>query len=156
MRERSIVDDGQLSIINTQKMDSGLYECGASNEIGFDSAVTQLNVVELPRFTRRPPSLLEINGVKNISVACEATGDPQPKITWTRVNGQLPVGRSEVRVDGTLVIRKTNSSDTGTYTCVASSAEVLKSFSIMNLIVKGMSVCYTVWLYNAVCLFCLR
>ena len=60
-KPRAIAKDGQLSIINTQKKDSGLYKCTASNKLGHSSAVTHLNVVELPHFTVRPPSQLEVD-----------------------------------------------------------------------------------------------
>ena len=59
-QSRAVVEDGQLSIISTQKKDSGLYKCTASNQLGHDSAITQLNVVELPNFAARPPSQLEV------------------------------------------------------------------------------------------------
>jgi len=98
---RTLVKDGELSIINAQKKDSGLYECKATNHLGYDSAFTQLNVVELPQFTARPPSQLKVFTVQNITVPCQATGDPRPKVTWIKENGELPVGRSKVSVDGT-------------------------------------------------------
>ncbi|XP_078374920.1 roundabout homolog 3-like [Oculina patagonica] len=95
-------EDGQLSIANAQKRDSGLYKCKASNSLGQDSAVTQLVVVELPQFTVSPPSLLRELTNQNITVPCQATGDPKPTVTWMKENGELPSGRSKVGVDGTL------------------------------------------------------
>ena len=92
--------DGQLSIINAQKKDSGLYKCQASNHLGYDSAVTQLNIVELPHFTVSPPAQLEMSTMQNITVRCQAAGDPRPTVTWTKENGELPAGRSKVSVDG--------------------------------------------------------
>ena len=128
--------DGQLSVINAQKKDSGLYKCKATNHLGEDSAVTQLNVVEVPRFTVRPPSQLDVEKMQNVTVRCQATGDPQPKVTWTKESEELPVGRSEVGVDGTLKIWNPVEEDSGIYTCVASSKEFFKAFSVMRLTVK--------------------
>ena len=133
---RTLVKDGQLSIINTQKKDNGLYKCTASNHLGHNSAVTQLNVVKLPQFTVRPPPQLEEYMVHNITVRCEATGDPQPKVTWAKEIGELPAGRSEVSVDGTLKIWNPEKEDSGIYICEASSNEVLKTSASMKLIVK--------------------
>ena len=130
------VKDGQLSIIYAQKKDSGLYKCKATNHLGEDSAVTQLNVVEVPRFTVRPPSQLDVEKMQNVTVRCQATGDPQPKVTWTKESGELPVGRSEAGVDGTLKIWNPVEEDSGIYTCVASSKEFFKAFSVMRLTVK--------------------
>ena len=131
-----VVKDGQLSIIYAQRKDSGLYKCKARNHLGEDSAVTQLNVVEVPRFTVRPPSQLDVEKMQNVTVRCQATGDPQPKVTWTKETGELPVGRSEVGVDGTLKIWNPVEEDSGIYTCVASSEEFFKAFSAMKLTVK--------------------
>ena len=130
------VKDGQLSVINAQKKDSGLYKCKATNHLGEDSAVTQLNVVEVPHFTIHPPSQLEVETTQNVTVRCQATGDPQPKVTWTKKGGELPVRRSEAGVDGTLTIWNAVEADSGIYTCVASSKEFFKAFSAMKLTVK--------------------
>ena len=133
-----VVKDGQLSVINAQKKDSGLYKCKATNPLGEDSAVTQLNVVAVPQFTVLPPSRLDVERMQNITVRCQATGNPQPKITWTKERGELPVRRSEASVDGTLKIWNPVEEDSGIYTCVASSKEYFKAFSVMKLTVtKG-------------------
>ena len=135
-QSRAILKDGQLSITNTQKKDSGLYKCTASNKLGHDSAVTHLNVVELPHFTVHPPSQLEVEENKNITIRCQATGDPEPKITWVKESGELPVWRSEVGVDGTLELWNLKKDDFGKYTCVASSNEFSKAFAATKLTAK--------------------
>ena len=138
MQSRVVLKDGQLSVINAQKKDSGLYKCTASNQLGHDSAVTQLNVVELPQFTVRPPSQLEVGTAQNLTVRCQSIGDPQPKVTWTKESGVLPVARSKVSLDGTLKIWNTKEQDSGIYVCVASSNEVHKAFSALRLsIIRG-------------------
>ena len=101
-QSRIVLKDGHLSIINADKKDSGLYKCKASNKIGHDSAVTQLNVVQLPHFTVIPPAQLKVTTIQNITVPCQATGDPQPKVTWVKENSELPAGRSRISKDGTL------------------------------------------------------
>ena len=138
VQSRTVMKDGQLSITNAQKKDSGLYKCEATNILGYDSAFTQLNVVELPRFTVSPPVKLEVRTNQNITVSCQATGDPKPIVTWARKDGELPVGRSRVIVDGTLQIWNLKEEDSGIYTCTAASTEVFKAFSAMKLTVtKG-------------------
>ena len=137
VQTRTVTKDGHLSITNAQKKDSGLYKCKATNILGYDSAFTQLNVVELPRFTVSPPVHLEVKRNKNVTVPCQATGDPKPTVTWVRENRELPVGRSTVNVDGTLQIWNPKEEDSGRYTCVAASAVVFKTFSVMKLTVKG-------------------
>ena len=129
---RTIVEDGQLSIISAQKRDSGLYECKASNDLGDDSALTLLSVLELPRFTSNPPAQLNVRQEQNISVSCQAAGDPRPKIMWVRENSQLPVGRSQVSPEGTLQIWNIKDEDSGIYICIAISAQLFKR-SLMQL-----------------------
>jgi len=130
---RTVSKDGQLSITNAQKKDSGLYKCKATNILGYDSAVTHLSVVELPQFTVSPPGQLKEFTNHNITVTCQATGDPKPTITWMKENGELPLGRSKVSVDGTLQISNAKEEDSGIYTCMAASAAVFKTFSVMKL-----------------------
>ena len=136
IQARAVSKDGQLSITNAQKKDSGLYKCKATNILGYDSAVTHLSVVELPQFTARPPEQLKELLNRNITIPCRATGDPKPTITWVKENGELPIGRSTVSVDGTLQIWNSEEEDSGRYTCMAASAAVLeKAFSVMKLTV---------------------
>ncbi len=129
VQSRTVMKDGQLSITNAQKKDSGLYKCKASNKLGHASAATQLNVVELPSFTVRPPAQLKVKTNQNITIPCQAAGDPKPSVTWAKENGDLPFGRSKNSEDGTLQIWNAKKEDSGIYTCTASSAEVLKAFS---------------------------
>ena len=57
-QSRTVLKDGKLSIMHAQKTDFGLYKCKASNDLGHDSAVTHLSVVQLPQFTVTPPAQL--------------------------------------------------------------------------------------------------
>ena len=135
---RAIFKDGQLSIINAHKKDSGLYRCEASNSLGQDSALTQLVVVELPRFTISPPAKLNVFVYNDITVPCQATGDPKPTIRWKKENGQLPSGRSKIGLNGTLEIWSAKEEDSGRYTCIASSNEIFaKATLTMELTVAG-------------------
>ena len=148
-QSRTVLKDGKLSIMHAQKTDFGLYKCKASNDLGHDSAVTPLSVVELPQFTVTPPAQLKGFTTHNVTVPCQATGDPQPKVTWVKENGELPVGRSKVSEDGTLRIWNAKEEDSGRYTCTATSAEWFKTFTAMKLtvaVVKGKK-----WLYPIFC-----
>lgn len=136
VQARSVLKEGQMSIVNAQKKDSGSYRCKASNKLGHVSAIVQLNVVELPNFTVRPPTKLEVDKNKNVTVPCQATGDPQPIITWNKQNLVLPFGRSSVSADGTLQLWNLKEEDSGIYTCIVSSAQVFKAFATMKLTVN--------------------
>lgn len=117
--------------------DSGLYQCMASNSIGYHSAYTKLTVVTMPKFTVRPPAKLEATSNKTITVRCQATGQPKPFITWAKKGGELPKGRSNVSEDGTLQIWSPESDDSGRYTCTASLEQIsVNVASVMELTVK--------------------
>ena len=51
-------------------------------------------------------------------MACTATGQPSPKITWSKAVGSLPGGRIKVQ-DGTMKIYSVTKKDAGTYICKA-------------------------------------
>ena len=55
---------------------------------------------------------------QNVTIACTATGQPKPMITWSKLGGDLPKGRSEVMNDA-LTIYQVTRNDGGTYRCKA-------------------------------------
>ena len=55
---------------------------------------------------------------QNVTIACTATGQPSPKITWSKAVGSLP-GESIKVQDGTMKIYSVTKKDGGTYICKA-------------------------------------
>ena len=55
---------------------------------------------------------------QNITIACNATGQPLPSITWSKSVGSLLIDKTEV-VNGTLTIYSVTRKDGGTYICKA-------------------------------------
>ena len=53
---------------------------------------------------------------QNITIACTATGQPLPSVTWSKAVGSLPEHRTEV-MNGTLTIYSVTRIDGGTYIC---------------------------------------
>ena len=53
---------------------------------------------------------------QNITIACNATGLPQPRVTWSRAVGNLPKHRTVV-TNGVMTIYKLTKKDGGVYIC---------------------------------------
>ena len=73
--------------------------------------------------TVRPKLLLSSNRLmaeekQNVAIACNATGQPQPSITWSSAVGSLPKDRTTV-MNGVLNIYQLTRNDGGLYICRA-------------------------------------
>ncbi|KAL4604910.1 hypothetical protein GN956_G25462 [Arapaima gigas] len=79
----SINEDGSEMIIkNVKKVDEGDYTCIAKNKAGEKEAEVSLNVFVQPKITylkNQTASELE----EQVTLTCEATGDPTPTIVWS-------------------------------------------------------------------------
>ncbi|XP_064642804.1 basement membrane-specific heparan sulfate proteoglycan core protein-like isoform X7 [Lineus longissimus] len=72
-------------------------------------------VEEVPiRINVAPPSLRIREGQRAMFI-CRTTGNPPPKVRWSRNGQQLPQGATDV--DGVLTIGVTRAADSGQYTC---------------------------------------
>ena len=64
---------------------------------------------------------------QNVTIVCNASGQPQPKVTWSKAVGSLTKDTTSV-VKGALTICKVTKSDGGTYVCRAQN--ILGSVSV--------------------------
>ena len=55
---------------------------------------------------------------QNITIACTATGQPQPSIAWSKSVGFLPKGKNQ-GINGALTIYNVTKKDRGIYICRA-------------------------------------
>ncbi|KAM9020149.1 roundabout homolog 2 isoform 6-T6 [Ara ararauna] len=132
----SVSPAGDLTITNIQRSDAGYYICQALTVAGSILAKAQLEVTDV--LTDRPPPII-LQGPVNQTLAvdgtallkCKATGDPLPVISWLKEGftflGRDP--RTSIQDQGTLQIKSLRLSDTGTYTCVATSSSGETSWS---------------------------
>ncbi|XP_060626508.2 roundabout homolog 2 isoform X7 [Anolis sagrei] len=132
----SVSPTGDLTITNIQRSDAGYYICQALTVAGSILAKAQLEVTDV--LTDRPPPII-LQGPVNQTLAidgtallkCKATGDPMPVISWLKEGfpflGRDP--RLSIQDQGTLQIKPLRMSDTGTYTCVATSSSGETSWS---------------------------
>ena len=87
--------------------------------------------------TARPKVFLSSNRLmaeekQNVTIACNASGQPQPSITWFKSVGSLPQERAKVN-NGALTIYDVRRNDGGIYICKANN--MLGSASAMSLVV---------------------
>ncbi|KAK3708278.1 hypothetical protein QZH41_017644, partial [Actinostola sp. cb2023] len=129
---RTVIKDGQLTLLRSKKDDSGFYVCKADNGLGSGVAGIMLIVVELPVFVIKPPSSYSAVPGTTIVLNCTAKGDPQPVISWRKENGVLPAGKYEVR-DGSLIIKNVENSDSGVFVCNARSGGVFHADTKITL-----------------------
>ncbi|XP_064920436.1 roundabout homolog 2 isoform X15 [Columba livia] len=132
----SVSPTGDLTITNIQRSDAGYYICQALTVAGSILAKAQLEVTDV--LTDRPPPII-LQGPINQTLAvdgtallkCKATGDPLPVISWLKEGFAFPARdpRTSIQDQGTLQIKTLRLSDTGTYTCVATSSSGETSWS---------------------------
>ncbi|XP_022798005.1 peroxidasin-like [Stylophora pistillata] len=98
--------------------EDGVYSCVPLNEVGIgDSDALNVSVVFAPGIDHAPPAyqVLEQRGV---TLFCNATGSPQPSITWTKRGNASELSTSE-----TLNLTKLKREDDGSvYKCTATNS----------------------------------
>ncbi|KAJ8267086.1 hypothetical protein GJAV_G00138170 [Gymnothorax javanicus] len=124
----SVSEDGsELMIKDVKKVDEGDYICIAKNKAGETDTEISLNVFVKPKITyleNQTASELE----EQITLTCEATGDPTPSIVWS--SGRHEYTEGEQTLDGNVVVRSdarvssltlkyVQFTDAGQYLCTA-------------------------------------
>nr|XP_015193235.1 PREDICTED: neural cell adhesion molecule 1 isoform X4 [Lepisosteus oculatus] len=128
-------DGSEMTIKDVKKVDQGDYKCIARNKAGEKEQEISLNVFVKPKITyTENKTALELE--EQISLTCEASGDPTPNIVWSfgrRVfteGEQEPINRIyqsldrniEVRSDArvsSLTLKYVQFTDAGQYLCTA-------------------------------------
>ncbi|NXO28725.1 MXRA5 protein, partial [Cisticola juncidis] len=118
-----VFDNGTLYFNDVGLREEGDYTCYAENQIGKDEMKVRVKVVAEPA-TIRNKTYINVNVPYGdvVTVACEAKGEPTPKVTWlSPTNRPIPALSDKYQIyrDGTLLIQKAQRSDSGNYTCVA-------------------------------------
>ncbi|XP_055958348.1 neuroglian isoform X2 [Patella vulgata] len=121
----NILPTGDLVINGVRLRDSGNYRCFVENRFGKDNANGTLVVRGKTLIATEPVNLQPIHG-NDAMFKCDALTDPHEKhklkYTWYLDNEPVIIDNDRVlQENGDLIIKNTNSKDTGNYTCIASN-----------------------------------
>ncbi|XP_035223315.1 neural cell adhesion molecule 1-like isoform X2 [Stegodyphus dumicola] len=125
-------DGDSYHISSAQKSDSGEYECIADNRVGDPASTTIIvEVVAAPKVYAEPKSgLIVVKEGEEISISCEASGDPTPTISWKKPGSDK---LQQVREKNRIVISEANRSHAGSYECVASNSLGISTSAIIRV-----------------------
>ncbi|XP_068457208.1 neural cell adhesion molecule 1a isoform X3 [Clinocottus analis] len=123
-------DGSELLIKGVKKVDEGDYTCIAKNKAGEKTEEVSLNVFVKPRITYlNNQTALEFD--EQVTLTCEALGDPTPTISWSFENRVFTEGeqsldrnivvRSHARVSS-LTLKNVLFTYAGQYLCTASNS----------------------------------
>ncbi|XP_028442534.1 hemicentin-1 isoform X1 [Perca flavescens] len=118
-------DGSTLTVTGAHTTDSGKYTCVATNTAGEEDRIFNLNVYVPPVIDGNSETVKHLTTVldSSVNIECVAAGSPPPQLNWLRNGLPLPVS-SQIRLlsaGQVLRITRTQVSDSGTYTCVASN-----------------------------------
>ncbi|KAM4611104.1 basement membrane-specific heparan sulfate proteoglycan core protein [Polymixia lowei] len=114
------IKDGVLRIENLEQSNEGVYICRASSVYGQAQDTAKLTIQALPKVMINVRTSIQTVMVGNsVEFECQAIGEPQPTVRWSKVGGSLP---THIMVkDGMLTIKQVTEADAGEYRCTATN-----------------------------------
>nr|XP_023690745.1 basement membrane-specific heparan sulfate proteoglycan core protein isoform X5 [Paramormyrops kingsleyae] len=114
------IKDGMLRIENLEKSNAGIYICRATSLYGQAQDTAKLTIQALPKvMINIRTSVQTVMLGSSVEFECHATGDPEPTVQWSKVDGTL---FSHVVVKGgMLTINRVTEVDAGKYRCTATN-----------------------------------
>lgn len=116
------VSHGELVINNAREADSGVYICtsiGSNGDPSTASAIVEIGLQSVPPVISRLEQMYNITQGHDFTLNCEATGNPLPKIKWTR--DQESFDENTQQSGNSLRIFNARPKNRGVYTCIAES-----------------------------------
>ncbi|XP_030623830.1 basement membrane-specific heparan sulfate proteoglycan core protein [Chanos chanos] len=114
------IRDGVLRIESLEKSNEGIYICRATSMFGQAQDTARLTIQALPKVMINVRTSVQTVMVGNsVEFECQATGDPQPTVRWSKVGGPLP--DHIVVKGGMLKIEQVTEADAGQYRCTATN-----------------------------------
>uniref|UniRef100_A0A8C1K7D9 receptor protein-tyrosine kinase n=1 Tax=Cyprinus carpio TaxID=7962 RepID=A0A8C1K7D9_CYPCA len=119
----SVLESGSLKINNIKKEDAGQYRCVARNSFGIVYSKPVTIEVQAPAKILKVPKEKKVQIGSEVTLECNATGNPIPSITWLE-NGNTISGASveETLVDEVIVsVLRAVVHEPALYTCQATN-----------------------------------
>ncbi|XP_060095547.1 neural cell adhesion molecule L1-like protein isoform X1 [Heteronotia binoei] len=122
---RGMVTTREISITQLQLQDTAVYQCEATNKHGTILATANVDVLDIT------PELLTPDGEEYVAVVgypsylhCQYFAVPTPDVTWTKEDSlsRLDMPSYYQYPNGTLEIRETRKTDSGSYSCWVSNS----------------------------------
>ncbi|XP_076053538.1 hemicentin-1-like, partial [Oratosquilla oratoria] len=141
--EHELNEDGEvLTLKRVDGSHSGMYRCLAANIAGSVTKDFNFTVLTPPTLTYGPEGSdvveeVRVVGGQGVMLSCEVGGYPKPAVLWLK-NGR-PIATSQrlhVLEAEELLISKTEESDSGTYSCLATNraGTAERQFSLQVLV----------------------
>jgi len=111
-----------LVIQNVTEEDAGIFTCELDTDDAIPLSVTHhLQILVSPKLLKHPATgHLVVKKGSTVSLKCQASGFPEPKISWSKKNGVLMSGKKYY--DGPIyTIFNISRHESGVYRCVASN-----------------------------------
>ncbi|XP_051520766.1 roundabout homolog 2-like isoform X2 [Myxocyprinus asiaticus] len=132
----SVSMSGDLSISDVHSEDSGYYVCQAISVAGsvLTKALLQVETGpsdHVPPIIRQGPANQTLTLGSSTLLQCHVMGSPFPSVRWEKDGQSVLADDNHIRLmeNGTLHINALKETDSGTYTCIASSSTGETSWS---------------------------
>ncbi|KAM7405193.1 hypothetical protein PAMP_012474 [Pampus punctatissimus] len=114
------IKDGVLRIENLEQSNEGVYICRASSVYGEAQDTARLTIQALPKVMINVRTSVQTVMIGNsVEFECQAVGDPEPTVKWSKVGGSLP---AHIMVKGGMLkIEQVTEADAGQYRCTATN-----------------------------------
>uniref|UniRef100_A0A4W6FNJ1 Heparan sulfate proteoglycan 2 n=1 Tax=Lates calcarifer TaxID=8187 RepID=A0A4W6FNJ1_LATCA len=114
------IKDGVLRIENLEQSNEGVYICRASSVYGQAQDTARLTIQALPKVMINVRTSVQTVMIGNsVEFECQAVGDPEPTVKWSKVGGALP---AHIMVKGGMLrIDQVTEADAGQYRCTATN-----------------------------------
>ncbi|XP_072305364.1 basement membrane-specific heparan sulfate proteoglycan core protein isoform X2 [Eucyclogobius newberryi] len=114
------VKEGVLRIENLEQSNEGVYICRATSAYGQAQDSARLTIQALPKVMINVRTSVQTVMIGNsVEFECQAVGDPQPTVRWSKVGAALPP--HVVVKEGMLKIERVTEADAGQYRCTATN-----------------------------------